>query len=151
MKKSELKNIIKPIVEECVREVLLKEGTLSGIISEVVRGIDIATKNKQLFVESAEPASEPTQEEYYEEAQFIESASREKLQETRNKMMDAIGKDSYNGVNLFENTSPLRSAGNPTGRPSAPHSPLQDRDPGDAGVDISSFGSSAKKWSSLLK
>ena len=39
MKKSELKSIIKPIVEECIRDVLLKEGMLSTIISEVMIGI----------------------------------------------------------------------------------------------------------------
>ena len=39
MKKSELKNILKPLVKECVKEVILDEGILSGIISEVARGM----------------------------------------------------------------------------------------------------------------
>ena len=39
MKKSELKSIIKPIIEECIRDVLLKEGMLSTIIAEVMIGI----------------------------------------------------------------------------------------------------------------
>ena len=32
MKKAELKKLIKPIVEDCVRDILLKEGVLSTII-----------------------------------------------------------------------------------------------------------------------
>jgi hypothetical protein len=151
MKKSELRKIIKPIVEECVREVLLKEGTLSGIISEVVRGIGNPQPRQQIFTENIQHSPEPTEEENLAAQREIGEASKKKLQETRNKMMEAIGKDSYNGVNLFENTKPLRSAGNPGGQPTPP-SALGDRDPSDAGVDISALvGSSSKKWSSLLK
>ena len=38
MKKTQLKRVIKPIVEECLNEVLLEKGLLSNIIS-VVKGI----------------------------------------------------------------------------------------------------------------
>ena len=40
MKRSELKNIIKPLVKECITdESLLEEGLLSNVISEVMKGM----------------------------------------------------------------------------------------------------------------
>ena len=43
MKKSELKDLINPIVRECVNEniqaILLESGLLSQVISEVVKGL----------------------------------------------------------------------------------------------------------------
>ena len=40
MKKSDLKRLIKPIVEECVKEIILeKQGLLSNIVSEVAQGL----------------------------------------------------------------------------------------------------------------
>ena len=47
MKKSELKKLIKPIVEECVRDVLFKQGVLSSVVSEVMIGMS----SKQPLVE----------------------------------------------------------------------------------------------------
>ena len=39
MKRSELKEMIMPIVKECVQETLLREGLLSNIVSEVAQGM----------------------------------------------------------------------------------------------------------------
>ena len=39
MKKNELKQIIKPLVKECITEVLIEEGLLSNIVSEVAKGM----------------------------------------------------------------------------------------------------------------
>ena len=39
MKTSEFKKILKPLIEQTVKEVLLKEGVLSKIVSEVARGL----------------------------------------------------------------------------------------------------------------
>ena len=39
MKKSQLKHVIKPIVKQCLNELLIEQGLLSSIISEVVKGI----------------------------------------------------------------------------------------------------------------
>ena len=39
MKKSDLKQLIKPLVKECIHEVLLEEGLLSNIVSEVAKGM----------------------------------------------------------------------------------------------------------------
>ena len=47
MKKNELKKILKPLIKECIKEVIFEEGTLSTIITEVVRG----TSSSQPIVE----------------------------------------------------------------------------------------------------
>ena len=47
MNKKELKALIKPIVKECINEVLLQEGVLSSIISEVMIGTQAAVLKEQ--------------------------------------------------------------------------------------------------------
>ena len=52
MKKSELKELIKPIVQECVKEsveeILLESGLLSAVIKEVMKGaLPMLTEAKQ--------------------------------------------------------------------------------------------------------
>ena len=39
MKKNDLKKLIKPLVKECIHEVLLEEGLLSSVVSEVAKGL----------------------------------------------------------------------------------------------------------------
>ncbi len=39
MKKADLKKLIKPLVKECIHEVLIEEGVLSNVVSEVARGM----------------------------------------------------------------------------------------------------------------
>ena len=63
-------------------------------------------------------------------------------------MLDSIGRDAYNGADLFENTEPLSNSGNN----SNPHSPLSGVSPRDAGVDIEKFmGKSEKIWQEMNK
>ena len=42
MKKSELKRTLKPVIKECIHEMLIEEGLLSGIVAEVVKGLGTA-------------------------------------------------------------------------------------------------------------
>lgn len=142
MKKSELKKVLKPIVKECIQEALLEEGLLSNVISEVVKGLGAT---QQPIIEQKQNNDE------IKKMQLQEKQKRtQKINETRKKMLDAIGKSSYNGVDLFEGTTPTRSAGTPGGSPS-PSSPLFDVDPGDPGVDISSLMGNANVWKTLAK
>ena len=39
MKTSEFKKILKPLIKQTVKEVLLEEGVLSSVVSEVARGL----------------------------------------------------------------------------------------------------------------
>ena len=136
MKKSDLKQLIKPLVKECINEVLLEEGLLSNIVAEVTKGLQgnlvVETKQKQdkrLFNEDLQ-------------RQRKSGESRVKLQEHRKKLMDSIGGDAYNGVNLFEGSEPS---------PSEPKQGQADLgDPRDSGVDISSIlGKSSQIWNAI--
>jgi hypothetical protein len=43
MKTNELKKVLKPLIKQTIREVLLEEGILSQVVSEVVRGMGAQT------------------------------------------------------------------------------------------------------------
>lgn len=139
MNQAELKKMLKPLIKECVQEIILKEGLLSSIVSEVAKGI-----GGQLVVESKKPhqaqLSRPTQTD----------EDRERaLKEHKRKLLDAIGKDSFRGVNVFEGTTPNIPEPISEGSPS---SPLSGQDPNDPGVDISSIvAMGGKAWKQLLR
>lgn len=130
MKKSDLKKLIKPLVKECIHEVLLEEGLLSNVVSEVAKGLGTApviTEQAKQPVRTAPP-------------------KKRDYSENRKKLMDAIGGDAYNGVNLFEGTTPA-----PAQQEQAAGA-VDLGDPDDAGVDISSIlGASSKIWESMNK
>ena len=142
MKKSEFKKLIKPIVQECIKESLLEDGLISGIIAEVVKGM-----SSQTIVEAKapEPKVDPVKERMKANAFSKEQSG--KLREHKRKLMSAIGGDAYNGVNLFEGTTPAPAQGSPT----AQASPMSGQAPADPGVDISNlFGSVGKNWNAHM-
>ena len=139
MKKSELKGIIK----ECVKEVLFEEGVLSNLVAEVAFGI---TKAQGNLVETSQPSSQMNSAAIQEAREQEEEARRKKLLETKRKMLDAMGNSRM--ANVFEGTEPLKQAGSPD--TSATHGPMANRDPSDAGVDISGlFSLAGQKWNAL--
>jgi len=137
MKKSDLKQLIKPMVKECIHEVLLEEGLLSNVVAEVAKGLQ-----GNLVVEARQPQANVQPRE---DVQMNHQAqkSREDLKEHRRKLMDAVGSDAYGGVNLFEGTEPLHS-----NEPKQGQADLGS--PKDAGVDISSiFGNASQIWQAM--
>ena len=134
MKKSDLKKIIKPLVKECIHEVLLEEGLLSNVVSEVAKGMQA-----NLIVEAA-PANQPAPQKIQDN-----TAARKKLSEHRKKLLASINADAYNGVDLFEGTEPMSS------RDSAASPGQADLgNPNDSGVDISSLvGDASKIWKAI--
>jgi nitrogen regulatory protein PII len=134
MKKSELKRIIRPMVKECVQETLLESGLLSNIVAEVAKGLggQVITEQK----------AAPT----VQKPRVDETRSRI-MKEQRQRLLDEIGKDAYNGVDLFEGTRP--AAPETSGAQAA--SPLGNKDPGDPGVDISGIVAlGGKNWKALM-
>ena len=126
MNKQELKKILKPLIKECIKEVMFEDGVLSSVISEVM--IATGAPIKEAPRQAAPP---PTNKQ-----------ATQALKEKRKRMLDAIGKDAYNGVNIFEGTTPTRSSAAPS------HGPLSGTDPNDAGVDISKM-TNASVWKKL--
>jgi len=142
MNKTQLKKLIKPVVKECIQEVLIEEGLLTEVVSQVTAGM-----SRQPIVENK---PKKRNDKLFNEDLQMKRKSREankKLQEHRKKLLDSIGGDAYNGVDLFEGTEPLRN----TGAPGQAHKPnVLGDDPSDAGVDISSImGNSSKIWQAL--
>jgi hypothetical protein len=141
MKKSEFKKLIKPIVTECIKESLLEDGLISGIISEVVKGM-----NAQPIVEAPTP---PPQDPLLQRMQqnAFKTDKKNKLDEQRNKLMSAIGAEAYNGVNLFEGTTPAPAEASPTQQASA----LSGQSADDPGVDITGlFGAVNTHWNAHM-
>tara|TARA_Y100000310_G_scaffold338935_2_gene430035 strand:- start:794 stop:1228 length:435 start_codon:yes stop_codon:yes gene_type:complete len=144
MKKSDLKKIIKPMVAECIKESLLEDGILSTVINEVVKGM-----SAQLVIESSQHAHAAPQQDpvHNEDLAKNREIGTQKLDETKRKMLTAIGQGAYNGVNIFEGTTPA-PRGAPPGGQATSNGPLKDTDPNDPGVDISGLLNS--NWSKLV-
>ena len=142
MNKTQLKKLIKPVVKECIQEVLIEEGLLTEVVSQVAAGM-----NQQPIVENKKKKKNDNL--FNEDLQMKRKTQEvnQKLQEHRKKLLDSIGQDAYNGVDLFEGTEPMKQGAAPgtTHRPNV----LGD-DPSDAGVDISSLmGQASKVWQAL--
>tara|TARA_R110002110_G_scaffold178522_1_gene383684 strand:- start:140 stop:544 length:405 start_codon:yes stop_codon:yes gene_type:complete len=133
MKRSEFKNKVKPIIKECIKELLFEEGVLSRIISEVIK----STSNNVVYeAKKAEPRKELINER---------KEIKKKATATKKKLLDAIGKEAFNGVNIFEGTTPMRG-----GKEQSAGSPFSNVEPSDPGVDISSIPG-ANVWKHLIK
>ena len=142
MNKNELKKLLKPLVKECIQEVLIEDGLLTEVVSQVASGMSrpqtVQTKQKK------------TNDNLFNEDLQMKRKSQEvnkKLQEHRKKLLDSIGKDSYNGVDLFEGTEPLKESGSPGQQH---RTNVLGDDPTDAGVDISSLmGQATQIWKAI--
>ena len=131
MKRDELKKMLKPLIKECIKEVMFEQGTLSTIVSEVVKGL-------------GNPVISESRSSTYKEPKRRAEADQE-VKKGRKHMIDAIGKESYNGVNLFEGTTPAPAPSNKQGQGA-----LSGVDPNDPGVDISGLMGASNTWSALM-
>ena len=130
MKKEELKQILRPLIKECIKEVVFEEGFLSRIITETAIGLQTATP----LVESSPP---PTTRTRTKQPPLVDM---KKQKEARRRVMEAVGSGAYNGVNLFEGTNPISKADQHRG-------PTQVSS--DSGVDISDLIN--PNWGKLIK
>ena len=128
MKKEQLKTVLKPLIKECIKEVIFEDGTLSTIISEVATGLGSAN-----VISEATTATKRQSLETDFEAKQRRQKKVQNLQEQKKKMLDAIGKDAFNGVDLFEGTTPA-PAQQQQGKGA-----LSGVAPSDPGVDISTL------------
>ena len=146
MKRSELKKIIKPLVLECINEVLLSEqGMLSNIVSEVAKGISSASiVTEQRHVP---PPREQTRDTI--SAHRRNRDAEADLNKHRKSLMDSLGKDSYGGINLFEGIEPAPAQRKPE---HSAANPIGNMAPGDPGVDISGIlALGGANWKELIK
>ena len=123
MNKNELKKVLKPLIKECIKEVMFEDGTLSSIIAEVMKGTGAVTQ--QPIVEQRQYQQSQSRLETDEEAKARLAAKRKTL-------MDSVGQGAYNGVNLFEGTTPAPAESNTQG-------PLAGVAANDPGIDITAL------------
>jgi hypothetical protein len=140
MKKSEFKKILKPLVSECIKESLMEDGLISGIIAEVARGLT-ATQPVVETVKREDPETSRMQRNAFNKE------TSKKLHEQKKKLMSSIGKGSYNGIDLFEGTTPAPGQASPQQQAGA----LSGQSPGDPGVDINTlFGAVGSSWNAHM-
>jgi len=102
MKKSQLKATLKPIVKECITEVLLEQGLLSNIISEVVKGL--GPIHTQPTVSTSRHDDLFQQEQLQEQRMQLEAERQQQLKEQKRKLLDAAGF----GTDVFAGTEPIQ-------------------------------------------
>jgi len=140
MNKNELKKILKPLIKQCIKEVVFEDGVLSSIITEVVRGVNPV--GQQLVKESN---MQNNAQQEVEDQQLLQERWK-KEQERKRQLLNATG---FQGVDLFEGTEALSSAGSPNSAPAA-QGALGGVDPNDSGVDISGIlAVGSGRWSKL--
>jgi len=140
MKQEDLKKALKPLIKQCIKEVIFEEGVLSGLISEVVQGL-----GQQTIVE----VKQPTPQDFSRQQVEIQEEARAALEERKRRLEEAIGGGM---TGIFEGVSAISNAGK-VGDGSGPQSPLSSYAPHDSGVDISAImglAGNASNWKKMI-
>ena len=142
MKKQELQKILKPLIKECIKEVIFEEGILSSLIKEVAVGIG----PQQTIVEAR--VEEPSQQDFSRQRVELQEEPQAALEARKRKLEESIG---GNMSGIFEGVEPLSSGGSPRSEAS-PASPLASYAPNDPGVDISGILAlgSGHNWKKMI-
>tara|TARA_B100000287_G_scaffold435112_1_gene501892 strand:- start:24326 stop:24718 length:393 start_codon:yes stop_codon:yes gene_type:complete len=127
MKVSEFKKILKPLIVQTVKEVLLQEGVLSSVVAEVARGL-----NNNTIVEQKNTSSITQQEMALRE---------ERAERKRQEKIKRLNESNKFG-DVFSGTRQI---------PDDSRGPMSGVSPGDTGVDISAIEKlSSGKWKTLM-
>tara|TARA_R100000808_G_C2137211_1_gene145367 strand:+ start:781 stop:1221 length:441 start_codon:yes stop_codon:yes gene_type:complete len=146
MKKSQLKQIIKPIIKECIQESLLEGGVLSNIIAEVTKGLQPLVETTTTPSGTSELLRQQ-QQELQEQKRQLEEERYQQMKEQKRKLLDATGLPS----NVFEGVDPLAAGGNPDAPQEAAAGALSGVDPKDPGVDISGIMAlGGRNWGKMI-
>ena len=150
MKKQDLRETLKPLIREAVREIVFEEGLLAGIVAEVITGVNaVSTPTPQPRHVPRTDAPPVVNEMQSRQRQQAAAARSARLEQQKQQVLESINRDSYNGVDLFEGTTPIDRAGVP-GQASAQSGPLSGQASNDPGVDLSAFFGASQNWSKLV-
>jgi hypothetical protein len=149
MKKSELKKLIKPIVEECMQEVVLESGLISNVVAEVMKGMMPVLNEVRTVEQPKKEVKETfrvvngkdfTLNPEHEPATISEMKKKrgEHLKEIAGEAYGSLGKMKIGGVNIFEGTEAALPDVNPMG------GALASANPKDPGVNLAAFGIKGK-------
>ena len=142
LKIEELKKLLKPLIRDLIKEVILEEkGVLSHIIKESLSmSPQIDTKSIP-FVE---------ERQVQKQNQVVSQKEKQKIQEVKKKLLDTVGKSAYNGIDIFENTTPLSTGGN-LENVTAPQSALSIYSPDDPGIPVDKIFENVGLWSKIAQ
>ena len=127
MKPSEFKKILKPLIKQTVREVILEEGLLSNIVSEVAKGM---SGNVVMESRTANHDADLKRKE-------------EEYERNRQERIKRLNESTKIAPGVFQNTAPIAES---NGR-----GPLAGVSSADPGVDISAIQELSKgKWKHLI-
>jgi hypothetical protein len=142
MNRKDFKRILKPLIKECIKEVMFEEGVLSTVITEVVKGTQTVNKSR--------PTAQMEQKQeinFKNQRELLEERRKAGLEQKR-KLLDATG---FDGIDIFEGTTPLTESGNPSNNQS-PQGLFPGMSADDAGVDISKIMNlGGRNWKKLAK
>jgi|10_taG_2_1085330.scaffolds.fasta_scaffold401064_1 hypothetical protein len=131
MKAGEFKKILKPLIKQAVNEVLLEEGILSKVVSEVVKGM-----SSNMVVESATRRPDKVQKEDLRRQEEL-------LEQQRQEKIKKLNESTNLGSKVFENVRQI-----PESDSRGPLSGVSSNDPG---VDITGIQNLANgKWKAML-
>ncbi|MAS86355.1 MAG: hypothetical protein CMH30_00040 [Micavibrio sp.] len=126
MKANEFKQILKPLIKQTIKEVLLEEGVLSSVVSEVVKGMGQQT--------IAESKTRPRRDKAEKEEQY---------EKQRQERIRRLNETTKMNVDVFKGTEPITE--------SAAQSPMSGVSNTDEGVDISGILNIVNgKWKQLI-
>ena len=132
MKTNDFKKILKPLIEQTVRDVLLKEGVLSQIVAEVAKGLQPTLTESADIVRSSPPDFSDAQDK----AKELERQRQARIK----KLNESVGLGSA----VFENVQQISE--------SNANAPLSGVHAADSGVDISGIQKLASgKWKRLAR
>jgi hypothetical protein len=121
---------------------MFEDGILSGLISEVVQGLNGQVLSENTTAPRRNVQAQQNNAETARQQQVAKIKAMEQAAQTRKKMSEAVGMSAYGGVDLFEGTTPTSAPAE-----TSQGDPLAGQDPNDAGVDISNlFGGANKTW-----
>ena len=126
MKANEFKKILKPLIKQTIKEVLLEEGILSKIVFEVAQGLqsNIVVEKKQHILKQEDDL----------------------LEEQRQERIRRLNETTNLNINAFEGTKAILNS-----KETSSHSPMADIAPQDPGVDIAGLQKLANgKWKTLM-
>lgn len=142
MKKQELQKILKPLIKECIKEVIFEEGVLSSLIKEVAVGIG----SQQTIVEAR--VEEPPQQDFSRQRVELQEEAQKAMRERKKRLEESLG-GSFKGI--FEGVDPISSSPSPSSGGSGPQSPLSNYAAGDPGVDISGLlALGGQNWKKMI-
>ena len=136
MKRNELKQVLKPLIKECIKECIFEEGVLSGIITEVVSGLETQrVVTEGVTIQTKQNNKAPHKEEKEEIERRYEADRQERIK--RLNESSSIG-DIYEGTKAIPEEN-------------SPGNPLAGVPPDDAGVNIDGIlNLSGGKWKQLI-